>query len=146
MTGSGTRLSAEDEARIGPDLAERYRSGLSLRRVAAQVGMSYALTRRLILDQGVSPRRVQARPKAEPRPRGLTAREAHELGSHLAVGYTAGATVRLLAEINGLTYGTVYRLLRAQGVQLRPRGGPGNRQRKAALQTHATTGPPTDAA
>jgi Helix-turn-helix domain len=69
--------------------------------------------------------------------RRLTPDERRQLGPQLAAGYRTGATVRLLATINGLTYGVAHRLLREEGVEFRPRGGPGNRQRMAILQAHA---------
>ncbi|MEH0402926.1 helix-turn-helix domain-containing protein [[Kitasatospora] papulosa] len=41
----------------------------------------------------------------------------------LADSYTAGASLRALAEVHDMTYGTVRQLLLDAKVQLRPRGG-----------------------
>jgi len=41
----------------------------------------------------------------------------------LADSYTAGASLRALAEVHGMSYGTVRQLLLDAKVQLRPRGG-----------------------
>ncbi|MFF5045611.1 helix-turn-helix domain-containing protein [[Kitasatospora] papulosa] len=41
----------------------------------------------------------------------------------LADSYTAGASLRALAEVHAMSYGTVRQLLLDAKVQLRPRGG-----------------------
>jgi hypothetical protein len=48
-------------------------------------------------------------------------------------GYAAGATLKELGMKHGVSYNTIGRILRAQGIKLRPPG-----QRKMAPQTHRT--------
>lgn len=46
-------------------------------------------------------------------------------GEVLAVDYRKGATVRSLARVHGLAYGTIHRRLSEAGVAMRARGGVG---------------------
>ncbi|WP_410611393.1 helix-turn-helix domain-containing protein [Amycolatopsis sp. lyj-109] len=48
--------------------------------------------------------------------------------STVVAQYDSGLTVRAVAELNGVSYGKIYRLLQDTDVQLRPRGGKPSRE------------------
>ncbi|SDM27071.1 hypothetical protein SAMN04488074_11928 [Lentzea albidocapillata subsp. violacea] len=60
----------------------------------------------------------------------LTAEQRAELVANLEQRYTAGASIRALAEESGYSYGAIHGWLTGAGVTLRPRGG-ANRPRPA---------------
>lgn len=55
--------------------------------------------------------------------RRVTGSERDKLGADLKKKYTAGASIRDLAEATGRSYGFVHRVLSESGVALRGRGG-----------------------
>lgn len=60
---------------------------------------------------------MQVKPRAH-----LTGDERATLGQTLAGEYAAGATVRQIASVRGISFGRAYRLLREAGCQMGPRG------------------------
>ncbi|MEU1232559.1 helix-turn-helix domain-containing protein [Micromonospora aurantiaca] len=62
--------------------------------------------------------------------RRLIGSERQALAGELVRRYTAGESIRTLAEATGRSYGYIHRILTESGVQLRQRGGA--RRRKKA--------------
>lgn len=50
----GTRVTGDARAALAADLAQRYRSGESIRALAADVGRSYGFVHRLLVENGVT--------------------------------------------------------------------------------------------
>lgn len=98
------------------DLSERNRlmaadarAGASITEVAQKYGLSPNWAGAILDQQGV-PRRSQ---------RGV--RQQID-GDGMVKAYLEGRTIREIADWHETSYGTVYRLLRARGVRMRPRG------------------------
>ena len=53
----------------------------------------------------------------------ITGPQRELLGAKLKKAYEKGTSLRALAELNGRSYGFVYRVLIEAGVQMRSRGG-----------------------
>ena len=63
---------------------------------------------------------------ALPRGRHLTEKQRAAAVKHAARRYRQNASIRLIAQEMGRSYGFVHRLLTDAGIQLRPRGGSNN--------------------
>ena len=64
MTDLATDSATLDRDALARHVVERYRQGLSLSALSAEIGRSYGFVRRLLLDSGVRPR-----PRGGPRRR-----------------------------------------------------------------------------
>jgi hypothetical protein len=53
----------------------------------------------------------------------ITGPQREQIGAKLKEAYEKGTSLRALAELNGRSYGFVYRVLIEAGVQMRSRGG-----------------------
>lgn len=133
MSAVKTRVRLKGAAReeLASTLAKGYATA-STRQLAVRHGLSLGLTQTLIREGG-----------AEIRPRGATqvpgrpwppriphrkpdpmTEERLALIRDVCERYEKGATIRDLVASHGIAYGTVQRLLRAGGVQMRPRNSP----------------------
>ncbi|MEV5677256.1 helix-turn-helix domain-containing protein [Streptomyces sp. NPDC052179] len=101
----------------------------STRELAARHGLSLGLTQALLREGGATIRqpgstRVPGRPWPPPVPHRKPAPMTEgrlDLILDVAGRYDDGATVRELVTTHGVAFGTVQRLLRDGGVQMRPR-------------------------
>ncbi len=91
-------------------MVERSRRGDSIATIAARHGLSANWTGALLRMNGV---------ELPTSGRGF---KCDLDGDEVAYSYESGLTVREIAEATETSYGKVWRLLRTQGVQMRPRG------------------------
>ncbi|WP_086777040.1 helix-turn-helix domain-containing protein [Streptomyces griseus] len=128
---SRVRLKGAEREEMAAALVKGY-ANASARQLAVRHGLSLGLTQTLLREGG-----------AEIRPKGTNQVPGHrwpppvphrkpnpmtegrlDLVLDVSERYEKGATIRDLVASHGLAYGTVQRLLRAGGVQMRPRNSP----------------------
>lgn len=126
----------EGDQRTVSALVRRYEDGRSIRGLAGDTGRSYRFVRQTLLEGG-----ARLRPRGAPPVRGetpceglvdlssltismgrITGDQRVQLGQQVAQLYRQGATVMALAKKLGRSDDLVRRLLREQGVAMRPAG------------------------
>jgi transposase len=118
-TGS-TRMDTPDDS-AAPDAVRRternhlmvrdWQDGATITQIAQRYGLSLNWTGRLLRMNGAD------LPETG---RGI---KLHLDSARIVTEYRDGATVRTIADTHGVSYGKIYRLLKEQGVLMRPRGG-----------------------
>ncbi|WP_208637432.1 helix-turn-helix domain-containing protein [Amycolatopsis echigonensis] len=108
-------------------MAQAYRDGATITRIAAVYGLSLSWTGRILRQQGV----------AMPPVRQGVKRELNI--ARVVSDYEGGATIQQVADTHHASYGTIRRLLLREKVAIRPHGG----QNAISLRAgQADDGPP----
>ncbi|MFD3978350.1 helix-turn-helix domain-containing protein [Streptomyces griseus] len=128
---SRVRLKGAEREEMASTLVKSYATA-SVRELAVRHGLSLGLTQTLLREGGAEIRppgstQVPGRPwpprvphrKPDPMTEGRL-----DLVLDVSERYEKGATIRDLVASHGLPFGTVQRLLRDGGVQMRPRNSP----------------------
>ncbi|MFJ5890381.1 helix-turn-helix domain-containing protein [Streptomyces californicus] len=125
------RLQGAARTEMAATLVEGYATA-STRDLAVRHGLSLGLTQKLLREGGavIRPRgatRVPGRSWPPPVPHRKPNRMTEgrlDLVLDVSERYEKGATIRDLVASHGIAFGTVQRLLRDGGVQMRPRNAP----------------------